>query len=493
MAVRQYIGARYIPIFSDPIEWSAESAYEPLTVVTYQGGSYVSRQYVPAGIPLSNTDYWILWADYNAQLEAYRQEVLRFDGRITTAQTTASNAVAATETNAAAITAETTARTAADNAIKALLPDSAFSESNTVKDSIDDLTAQLNAITAAIATSSVKKECVLMLGDSYAQGEHAESATSHNGPNWQDYMTNTLGFTDAYKYKGGSAGFVATSTSTAGSSSSVPTGTTYNEILNYAYEYINGLGRAGEVKHIIIQGGVNDASLLSNGGTTESAIGTAVRSCMQNLRGKFPNAKIYVVYCSCGYTSWQKSLVRTKSIPTLYNTSALYGGAVYGQCTNLPWIFPQATVSHDGSHPTSEMQRYIAGYMASVLMGNTDDYAATFSVSGGNYGANFACNVTSDHKLIYPLTGYINFSSAVPFNADGVVQPTLTPADTRLECLQADHTEPCIYFNGNVSFIGQFAFRGNGAVKWIQRDTSQSSTTRDNITSLSCYVIRSIG
>lgn len=118
MAVRQYIGARYIPIFSDPIEWSAETAYEPLTVVTYQGGSYVSRQYVPAGIPLSNTDYWILWADYNAQLEAYRQEVLRFDGRINTAQTTADNAAASAANASNAVTEEAAARSTADSALQ---------------------------------------------------------------------------------------------------------------------------------------------------------------------------------------------------------------------------------------------------------------------------------------------------------------------------------------------------------------------------------------
>lgn len=87
MAVREYIGARYVPLFSDPIEWDETLAYEQLTVVINQGNSYVSKQYVPAGTPLPTTAersnaYWLLWADFNAQIEQYRAEVETYSGRI---------------------------------------------------------------------------------------------------------------------------------------------------------------------------------------------------------------------------------------------------------------------------------------------------------------------------------------------------------------------------------------------------------------------------
>lgn len=43
-----YIGARYVPkVVGD---WSADVAYEPLTIVLYQGASYTSKTYVPKGI-----------------------------------------------------------------------------------------------------------------------------------------------------------------------------------------------------------------------------------------------------------------------------------------------------------------------------------------------------------------------------------------------------------------------------------------------------------
>lgn len=83
MAVREYVGARYVPLFADPLQWSNTRTYEPLTIVINQGNSYTSRQFVPTGIDISNEDFWALTGNYNAQVEQYRQEVLAFDGRIT--------------------------------------------------------------------------------------------------------------------------------------------------------------------------------------------------------------------------------------------------------------------------------------------------------------------------------------------------------------------------------------------------------------------------
>lgn len=87
----QYIGARYVPIFGrkgeTPIEWDNSAPYEPLTIVLHQGNSYTSRQYVPTGIDILNEDFWANTGNYNAQIEQYRQDVLRYDTRITTAQT----------------------------------------------------------------------------------------------------------------------------------------------------------------------------------------------------------------------------------------------------------------------------------------------------------------------------------------------------------------------------------------------------------------------
>lgn len=85
-AHRQYIGARYVPIFGrkdeDSIIWDNTGPYEPLTIVLYQGNSYTSRQFVPEGVDIDNEDYWAETGNYNAQVEQYRLEVMTFNDRI---------------------------------------------------------------------------------------------------------------------------------------------------------------------------------------------------------------------------------------------------------------------------------------------------------------------------------------------------------------------------------------------------------------------------
>ena len=74
MAVREYIGPRIVPRFADPIDWDKSKKYEALTVVSYKGSSYTSKMAVPTGIDISDTRYWALTANYNAQIEEYRRQ-----------------------------------------------------------------------------------------------------------------------------------------------------------------------------------------------------------------------------------------------------------------------------------------------------------------------------------------------------------------------------------------------------------------------------------
>ena len=66
----QAIGPRTVIVPADPIIWDEATSYEYLTLVasTDFGQGYVSKRDVPAGTPLTNTDYWIPVAQFNAQL-----------------------------------------------------------------------------------------------------------------------------------------------------------------------------------------------------------------------------------------------------------------------------------------------------------------------------------------------------------------------------------------------------------------------------------------
>ena len=84
--VRQYVGARYVPKFADPVAWASGTSYEAMTIVTYNNSSYTSKIPVPAtvGDPADNPDYWALTGNYNAQVEQYRQATETVSNNLTT-------------------------------------------------------------------------------------------------------------------------------------------------------------------------------------------------------------------------------------------------------------------------------------------------------------------------------------------------------------------------------------------------------------------------
>ena len=149
MTVREYIGARYMPLFIG--EWDDTVSYEPLSIVSYQGNSYTSRQAVPIGIEITNEIYWALTGNYNAQVEQYRQEVLAYNDRISTIEDkfpiqSASIADGAVITGKIADANVTTAKIADENVTTAKIADS-----NVTTDKIADA----NVTTAKIADENV--------------------------------------------------------------------------------------------------------------------------------------------------------------------------------------------------------------------------------------------------------------------------------------------------------------------------------------------------
>lgn len=79
----QYVGARYVPKFADPIEWDGAKTYENLIIVTHNNESYTSRCPVPPGIDITNERYWAKTGAYNAQLEQLKEGVADLSSQVT--------------------------------------------------------------------------------------------------------------------------------------------------------------------------------------------------------------------------------------------------------------------------------------------------------------------------------------------------------------------------------------------------------------------------
>lgn len=167
--VREYIGARYVPLFANPPEWDNSRGYEPLTIVLHEGNSYTSAQTVPPGIDINNSEFWMLTGNYNAQIEQYRKEVHELDNSLQEEITNRENADTAlrTELSSAiqteaqerqtAINAEITNRTAAD----------------------ENLQSQITAL-----DEDIHKTELVVFGDSWGAGDYSD---------WVTKMGNDLG------------------------------------------------------------------------------------------------------------------------------------------------------------------------------------------------------------------------------------------------------------------------------------------------------------
>lgn len=80
MAIKKYIGARYAPKFMGA--WDKTNEYAALSVVYANERSYVSRKTVPANTEITNTEFWIESADWNAQVAQYNQNVERYEKEV---------------------------------------------------------------------------------------------------------------------------------------------------------------------------------------------------------------------------------------------------------------------------------------------------------------------------------------------------------------------------------------------------------------------------
>lgn len=168
-----YTGMRYVPIIGRRGEssaaWDNSEPYEPLTIVTYNNESYTSRQYVPAGVAITNTDYWVKTGAYNAQIVALQDALPSsyFDSALTVkdyVDTLASFLPASDFDN--------------DNTVKAyidgvadLLPSSAFDSVNTVRGALNGRVRAFETVADMAAATDLAADMICHTNGFYASGD----------------------------------------------------------------------------------------------------------------------------------------------------------------------------------------------------------------------------------------------------------------------------------------------------------------------------------
>lgn len=369
MAVREYIGARYVPIFGrkgeTSTEWDNAGAYEPLTVVTHQGNSYTSRQYVPVGVDISNNAYWALTGNYNAQVEAYRAEVQTFDNRIT------ANADAILE-NSGDIAAEVADRISADDAITAAYQAADATIQAAVTELQNTVTPYTSTNTIANAIEKVSKMNVPnylgVIGDSFSYGQYSD---------WITPTVNRMGFKGVVNKSRGSQGWVHGSTNFV---------TQFNQLINDS--------NFSKVSHIIIYGGVNDYRAETQNPDDLMDAFEAVKTAYFNLPE--PRPQLFVCFGN-GYSRPSEYMFGYHDFVCKCNRRLRNKG--FEVIENVDqWLMCELTNCDygDGIHPNNYGAICIAGYMCQVLQHSYN-------------GVHKSQRITLDTNDGDPITGYVQY------------------------------------------------------------------------------------
>lgn len=429
MSVREYIGARYVPVFADPIQWDPTSKYEPLTVVTDEGASYVSRCYVPEGIQLDNTDYWVLWADFNAQLQHYIDEVTAFDSRI--------------------------------DALEDALPISEFSSQSTVDDALDALsddvstlqnkfpiaaadigssavtsakindaavtTAKINdgAVTEAKLATAVKNK-IDKAGNSTKEYDGAVSVAFGDSNMWGQSYTTTNIYHRICNLLGCTYNNFALSS--AGFEPVLDVDTVRQQIEN------ESTVTASDVRLVFIMAGIND---FHYGSHNYATFGDAVDGALAAAVNKYTNALVVVMFDG-GSQLPDASMLN-------YHLIMARRAAWRDRCIYVPLsdLCTQSNLWYNQNHYNDTGAVIVASRVKCCILGGSivpalpkrrsQAYDVTDATVSGYYGTEWVCNTVID-PINFTRTDeiFLCFSSAGIHNTD-TSKTAITSGDTFFE------------------------------------------------------------
>lgn len=369
---REYVGARYVPVFADPAEWDNTRGYEPLTIVLHQGNSFTSVQYVPTGVDINNTEYWLQTGNWNAQIEAYREEVLRYDGRI------AQNAEDI-EANTQAIADEAAARASADTALQQLIEGEKTARKAADTELRSDLSAAIAAVNQQNILSLYKGKNCVWVGDSFTTGIGADPRTKRVST----VFCNAMGMTE-FNYGVGATGWIWGATAN----------TPYITQVQNAYDAMTQEQRENTAM-VVLPGTSTDVSH----GSTSKQIGAAATLCAKKASALFPNAVIYVIPMI-----WDKALFTynaydaTVEICDQINKAAI--PRVKMDEDSYTWLLGRYDFyTSDNVHPNNTGYAVWAAKMVSSILGsaNTAGYINSFTSEFGKW----------DKKTYYLKNGFV--------------------------------------------------------------------------------------
>ena len=305
-----YIGNRYVPVFADPVEWDNLRIYEPLTIVTYQGTSYTSKKAVPAGIALSNTEYWVATGNYNAQVEQYRQDVVQYAAEV-----------------------------------------------SEVSEQMEDISGRMTSAEGNINTLNTKvnkldivsgvDDIILMMSDSYGSTYGNDPGDTNT---FFDYVRANLGRT--------TANFKTRALSGVGFLKAYD-----NKVFKDYFDlWIANLTAAekAKVSKLYVVAGRNDYEY------TTDQIMNAITAFVNNAKNQLPNVRVYLMFVANGSAIGNGTKAEQKNVFYAYQRCAKCG-AIYipgGEAI----LRDSSLMNSDHIHPNSNGQKMLGIYVTEAVL-----------------------------------------------------------------------------------------------------------------------------
>lgn len=382
MTTTQYIGARYVPLFSNPIEWDNTREYEALTIVIHEGNSFTSKQYVPKGVDINNESFWAVTGNYNAQVEQYRKEVKTFDTRITKAQEAADNA---------------------NNKFPVATDDIAANAVVTAKVADASITSDKLApsILKNISTSNKYENCnMIYIGDSWGQGFY--QSKSHVNEGLASTIAKYLNIKNLTNVSVCASGWVQ--------------GGDTNR--NFAQQYATiDTNTKKNADIIVIAGGQNDAA------SSLDDVKSNCNSLFTSINKESPNADVFLL--NMPFTRWRTFGVSSDTTPAIGipNLADVYFTVQkefynFAQRNNRVWFcfqsarrwgfFVSEKQTDDAWHPNAAGYDTIGYVAAQAILARSERWPTINTVVSGYTGVG---NVTRDS--IFEDNGVVTLELAI--------------------------------------------------------------------------------
>ena len=356
---RQYVGARYVvKVYENSqnpssAEWEQNVNYEPLTMVTYNYGTYVSKKSVPSNIgnPSENGAYWTQTGFYNGQiatLEAKKADKTNLTNISMTGTTATQNVENGyyfylNGVLVKAVGDITSGDTLVENTNYTIVTDGALNEVR--------ITTQRR---------------IIACGDSYLM-DYTDS--------WGHQLQTMLGLSNSDFYYGGlsGGGFISQVGTTDG-----------NGFLTGMQSIENNVSSPNTITDIIVCGGLND-SQYDPASFPLSTFSTHVADFISYCNAHYPNAKIWIGYCGNAADS-VSVYINTRTID-----NRLYAIQKYSEIESTKAIAINTEIwkvftfdyslfnSGDFLHPSTSGSKAIAQAIMSWITGSP------FSVKRGAY------------------------------------------------------------------------------------------------------------